>query len=251
MPIAAHTAGGHSTLDVLIGLAILMWALAGAALLVGWLWRLARQRRTTHRWGSQKGGLLSAASPAPRLGRRDSRARRSGSRAGDDMAGADNPSAGSAPHAGSPAALAADIEPLAAPPPAIPGARLSPEQLEPLGRSGGQQPPAGRRRRAAEQGAGRASAQTGGSSSVMSLFAAHPIPFLVLRRDGRVRPVGDVRPAGHGAMCRSSTRWPAKVKNAAAGLRRTGARRRLPGVRARRSTPRWWYRAEESRAGSG
>lgn len=97
--VIAHTAGGHSTLDVLIGLAILMWALAGTALLLGWLWRLARRHRPRHRPVPQHDGVRDW------------------------------------PHArGGPAGTSATrAEPPSSPSPAIPGARLSPEQLEPLG----------------------------------------------------------------------------------------------------------------------
>ena len=128
MLLAAHTAGGHSTLDVLIGLAILMWALAGAGLLLGWLWRLAHKRRGRHRPPAQNDrppGRLRA-----RLGR-----------AHDRSAGAVAPPADWSAQTGSPrdrpATERAPGATGSAPtvlPPAIPGARLSPEQLEPLGR---------------------------------------------------------------------------------------------------------------------
>src|SRR6516164_3990544 len=45
MPIAAHTAGGHSTLDLVLGIAILLWALAGVTALLSWLTRLPRRCR--------------------------------------------------------------------------------------------------------------------------------------------------------------------------------------------------------------
>lgn len=50
MLVAAHTAGEHSTVDVLIGAAVLMWALAGVALLLGWLSRLAGWRHRGPLW---------------------------------------------------------------------------------------------------------------------------------------------------------------------------------------------------------
>ena len=40
MPIAAHTTGGHSTLDLVLGIAILLWALASVTALLSWLTRL-------------------------------------------------------------------------------------------------------------------------------------------------------------------------------------------------------------------
>ena len=45
MPIAAHTTGGHSTLDLVLGIAILLWALASVSALLGWLTRLPRRYR--------------------------------------------------------------------------------------------------------------------------------------------------------------------------------------------------------------
>ena len=45
MPIAAHTTGGHSTLDLVLGIAILLWALASISALLGWLTRLPRRHR--------------------------------------------------------------------------------------------------------------------------------------------------------------------------------------------------------------
>ena len=45
MPIAALTTGGHSTLDLLLGIAILLWALASVSALLSWLTRLPRRYR--------------------------------------------------------------------------------------------------------------------------------------------------------------------------------------------------------------
>ena len=128
MLLVAHTAGEQSTLDVLIGLAILMWALAAAGLLFGWLWRLAHRRRRPHRPPAQKDR---------RLGRLRARP----GQAHDRSAGAGPPPTGSSAQTGSPTDRpATERAPGAtgpAPtvlPPAMPGTRLSPEQLEPLGR---------------------------------------------------------------------------------------------------------------------
>jgi hypothetical protein len=49
---AAHTSGGHSTLDLVLGIAILLWALASVSALLGWLTRLPgryRKRTADHR----------------------------------------------------------------------------------------------------------------------------------------------------------------------------------------------------------
>jgi len=45
MPFATHTTGGHSTLDLVLGIAILLWALAGVTALLSWLTRLPRRCR--------------------------------------------------------------------------------------------------------------------------------------------------------------------------------------------------------------
>jgi hypothetical protein len=125
MLVVAHTTGGHSTLDVLIGLAILTWALAGAGLLLGWLWRLAHGRHVRHGLPAQNDrppGRLRA-----RLGRAHDRS--AGTPSADGSAQAGSPTDRSATEMGPGATGSAPT----VPPPAIPGARLSPEQLEPLG----------------------------------------------------------------------------------------------------------------------
>ena len=61
MPIAAHTTGGHSTLDLVLGIAILLWSLAGVSALLGWLTRLPRRHRkrtADHRWRRRRFGRL-------------------------------------------------------------------------------------------------------------------------------------------------------------------------------------------------
>ena len=57
MPIAAHTTGGHSTLDLVLGIAILLWALASVTALLSWLTRLPRRyrkRTADHRLAPQQ-----------------------------------------------------------------------------------------------------------------------------------------------------------------------------------------------------
>jgi hypothetical protein len=53
MLVAAHTNAGHSTLDLVLGIAILLWALASVSALLSWLARLPRRyrRRTADRGG--------------------------------------------------------------------------------------------------------------------------------------------------------------------------------------------------------
>ena len=65
MPIAAHTTGGHSTLDLVLGIAILLWALASVTALLSWLTRLPRRyrkRTADHRWQHSRFGRLRVAS---------------------------------------------------------------------------------------------------------------------------------------------------------------------------------------------
>ncbi|MHB1567756.1 MAG: hypothetical protein ACYC0H_01005 [Solirubrobacteraceae bacterium] len=124
MLVAAHTTAEHSTLDVLIGLAILMWVLAGAGLVLGWLWRLAHRRRGRARRPARNGRR----SGWWRLGRtHDRSAHPSGA-----------PTAGRSAQTGSatdcPATDRAPGSTPTGPRPANPRAHLSPEQLEPLAR---------------------------------------------------------------------------------------------------------------------
>ncbi|MGZ6640129.1 MAG: hypothetical protein ACXVII_45930, partial [Solirubrobacteraceae bacterium] len=134
MPVAAHTAGGHSTLDVLIGIAVLIWALAGAAALLGWLSRFARRDQMRPGSGPRNRGLLS------RLRARVGPSNNTASAfevAGNTIApttmerSTDPPSAAS--NADLPRQSLGDSRRAAKPiPPAIPGTRHSPETLEPL-----------------------------------------------------------------------------------------------------------------------
>jgi hypothetical protein len=96
-----------------------MWALAGATFLLGWLWRLAHRRRTGQ-------GRVSESDGVPRWRHaRSGQARATPGSIGDASRGAARDAA--------PRTSSAGAEQPADPPPAIPGARLSPEQLEPLG----------------------------------------------------------------------------------------------------------------------
>ena len=138
MPIAAHTAGGHSTLDVLIELAVLIWTLAGAAAVAGWLLRFARRKRT----GSGPGGprlpsRLRAHAPAgpnamPSAALPGSGAKIAAQKAVDR--GAENSSTASSAEELRDA-LTRHRSLASASAPASPGARHSPETLEPLAKS--------------------------------------------------------------------------------------------------------------------
>jgi hypothetical protein len=117
MSVAATSAGGHSTLDVLIGAVVVIWALAGAGLVLGWVWRHAVKGGIRRRRATQSDGLAGAQTTAPAAAANP----RPEPAAPPQPSAADPPSASAQAHAPS------------VPPPAIPGARLSPEQLEPLG----------------------------------------------------------------------------------------------------------------------
>ena len=121
MPLAANTTGEHSTLAVLAGLAIIVWALGAIIALTGWL------VQTTHRQVQKR--------------RFRARAANGGAPAPVSSAASNRPPVPAPP----PAAQARTANPVprdgasavkTAPnvaPPAIRGTRLSPETLEPLG----------------------------------------------------------------------------------------------------------------------
>ena len=133
MPFAAYTTGGHSTLDLVLGIAILLWALASATALLSWLTRLPRRyRKRTPGHGSHHsrfgrppvGGNTDTnhtEHPAPRMTALEhNTGYESGRRAG---AGIPNRPA---EHHGTTAAGRR---------PSVPAPRFSPETLEPLARS--------------------------------------------------------------------------------------------------------------------
>ena len=182
MPIAAHTTGGHSTHDVLIGIAVLIWALAGAAVLAGWLTRSAR--RQPHSQRTSLRGALRARAPrlqAKAAGTRDS--------AQTPTARTEAPSRGvpSKAAAESSASTATRATPAPAETPAgvIAAARISPETLEPLS-----QRVDNSRRLATSRSPrtpGRDADRLPGDRWFVErnvVFAAHPIPFLILGETG-------------------------------------------------------------------
>jgi hypothetical protein len=139
---AANNAGGHSTVDTLAAIAILIWIVAGAVALLGWAGRRLQRWQPTWRLHNQPWSLV-----------RWLRTRATHRRIMDPAvapAGAPDPSTGSAgeipdrppartspaspPAAGSALQQAAEAHTTATlGPPAIPGARHSPETLELLG----------------------------------------------------------------------------------------------------------------------
>jgi len=180
MAIAAHTAGGHSTVDVLIGIAVLLWALAAAALLIGWLTRFAGRQRRAQRTSMRRAlrarvprlhaNAASAQDPAPT----PTSTTEAASRGAPSKAAAESSAAtatGAAPVVGEmPAGVSAT-------------ARLSSETLEPLG----QRVDNSRRLAVARARLGEVLTALPGDRWFVErnvVFAAHPIPFLILGETG-------------------------------------------------------------------
>ena len=118
MPLAANTTGGH-TASSLLELAILIWLLAGAAGLLYWLINAIQRaiRRPRHpATATTVGATVAPATPTATHQPSQQTQRVSGQ-----------------PSSGAPTRPAGDHARATLSSPAIPGARLSPEQLEPLG----------------------------------------------------------------------------------------------------------------------
>ena len=133
MPIAAHTTGGHSTLDLVLGIAILLWALASVTALLSWLTRLPRRyrKRTADRgWRHSRFGRL-------RVG--DDAGPSQAEHASATMTAVEHDTiceSDPGPGAGMPTRPAEHHgRAVAARRPSVPGPRCSPETLEPLARS--------------------------------------------------------------------------------------------------------------------
>ena len=134
MPIAAHTTGGRSTLDIVVGIAILLWALASVSALLSWLTRLARRhRRRTADHRRSPAGLGRLRRRRRVGGDADSghaeHARATMTAVEHDVTLASDPP----PSAAIRPRTADDISrAVASSPSAVPGPRYSPETLEPL-----------------------------------------------------------------------------------------------------------------------
>ena len=129
MPLAANTTGEHSTLAVLAGLAILVWSLGVIIALTGWVAQATRSRIRKRRVRTH---AANGAAPAPGSRSAPSRPPSPTSPRATRQQNA-NSAASAATITSSSRQLAAAVKPAANPaPPAIPGARLSPETLEPL-----------------------------------------------------------------------------------------------------------------------
>ena len=244
MPIAAHTTGAHSTLDIMAGIAILLWALASVSALLSWLTRLSRRyrRRTADHRQSHTG-----------LGRRQRHRRPSGdadpghaehARATTTAVEHDITRRNDPPPASGIPPRTTDESCTAAPgPPALPRARYSPETLEPLAQSlDTSHRLAIAEARVAETLAGLASDRWLVERYV--LVGGHRIPFLVLGDTGVL-----IICALTGPPAWDELRLPAQVAEHVAsalpgytGPMHVGLCRPLapPGIE-----PRWWCRPGE------
>lgn len=203
MAIAAHTAGAHSTLHLLIGIAVLIWALAGAAALAGWLTRSARRKR--------RGPIPSLVGALrARVRRLKARAGGAGDSASTPTASTEAPSRGvrSTAAAESSASTTTRAAPASAETPTgvIADPCVSPETLEALG----QRVDNSRRLAVARARLGEVLSPLPGDRWFVErnvVFAAHPIPFLILGETGVFALWG--RPDhSSGVICRSTARWP-------------------------------------------
>jgi hypothetical protein len=242
MPIAAHTTGGHSTLDVALGIGILLWALGSVSAPLGWLTRLPRRHRkrtADYRWRHSRFGRRRVCGDADPD---------QSENASPTMTGGEhNTSCGSdaGPGAGTPTRPAQHYGGAAAGRrPAVPGPRCSPETLEPLARS----LDTSHRLHVAEA---RVAETLGALSSDRwlleryALIAGHRIPFLVLGETGVFVICALTGPAAWDEL-----RLPAQVADqhvmpqlpGYAGAIRVGLCRALapPGIE-----PRWWCRPGE------
>ena len=137
MPIAAHATGGHSTLDLVLGIAILLWALASVTALLSWLTRIPRRYRkriADHRWQHSSLGRLRR---RERVG--DDAGPSQAEHASATMTAVEHHTIGEndpGPGAGMPTRPDEhDGRPIAAGRLSLPGPRCSTETLEPLARS--------------------------------------------------------------------------------------------------------------------
>lgn len=252
MLVAAHTAGGRSTLDVLIGLAVLMWTLAGLALLLGWLSRLAGWRRRSPlrslliaiRTRGQRLGTTASADPDPiPAAAKTGAPGASAGRAPDAAARLTGQAAAGTSAAAPPGQLSSGAgQATSAWPTAIPGARLSPEQLEPLG----EHLDGTRRFAVAEARVAKVLSGLPSDRWLVEryvLFAAHRIPFLIAGETGVFALWATSGPM-HWQDLAFLNEMAGHVENALPGYTgdvRPGVCRALePGIE-----PRWWCRPGE------
>ena len=241
MPFATHTTGGHSTLDLVLGIAILLWALAGVTALLSWLTRLprrCRKRTADHRGHHSRFDRLRVGGDADPDHTEDPSATMTTVEHNTSF------ESGRGRGAGIPTRVAQhDDTTVATKRPSVLGPRCSPETLEPLARSlDTSHRLAIAEARVAETLAGLASDRWLVERYV--LVAGHRIPFLVLGDTGVL-----IICALTGPPAWDELRLPAQVAEHVAsalpgytGPMHVGLCRPLapPGIE-----PRWWCRPGE------
>jgi hypothetical protein len=244
MPIAAHTSGGHSTLDVVLGIAILLWALASVSALLSWLTRLPRRYRQRAADHGRRRSRFARPRRRQRIGA-DADPGRSPDPRATSTAVEHNASPESDPSMGiQPRAAAESSGAVASGRPALVGPRCSPETLEPLAQS-----------LDTSHRLGVAEARVADTLAALpsdrwlieryALIGGHRIPFLVLGETGVFVICALTGPAAWDEL-----RLPAQVADqhvmpqlpGYTGAIRVGLCRALapPGIE-----PRWWCRPGE------
>ena len=246
MLIAAHTTGGHSTLEVVLGIAILLWALASVSALLGWLTRLPRRHRKRTADHGQRRSRFGRVRRLERVGgdadpghAEDARATMTAVQHSAGRKSDPPPGAGIRPRTAEDGSCA-----VASRRPALPGPRCSPETLEPLAHN----LDTSHRLAIAEARVAETLAALPSDQWLVeryALIAGHRIPFLVLGETGVF-----VICALTGPPAWDELRLPAQVAEqhvmpmlpGYTGLMRVGLCRALapPGIE-----PRWWCRPGE------
>ena len=246
MPIAALTTGGHGALDLVLGIAILLWALASVSALLGWLTRLPRRYRKRAAGHGQRRSGFGRLRRRERVGgdadpghAEDAGATMTAVQCNASRESDPPPGAGVRPRTADDGSCA-----VASRRPAIPGPRCSPETLKPLAQSLDTS-----HRLAISEARVAATLATLPSDRWLleryALIAGHRIPFLVLGETGVF-----VICALTGPPAWDELRLPAQVAEqhvkptlpGYTGPMRAGLCRALapPGIE-----PRWWCRSGE------
>jgi hypothetical protein len=243
---AAHTTGGHSTLDLVLGIAILLWALASVSAVLSWLTRLPHSYRSGKAEHRQRHPRLRRPRHRPRIGGDADLGHALDVRATSTAVEHDaSPESDPPPGAGlRPRAAPDRSRAVASRRPALPGPRYSPKTLEPLAHS----LDTSHRLQIAEARVAETLAALPSDQWLLepyALIAGHRIPFLVLGETGVFVICALTGPAAWDEL-----RLPAQVAEehvmpqlpGYTGAIRVGLCRALapPGIE-----PRWWCRPGE------
>jgi len=243
---AAHTTGGHSTLDLVLGIAILLWVLASVSALLAWLTQLPRRYRQRAANHGRRHSGFGRSRHRERIGGDPDPGRSPDPRA--TMTAVEHnasPKTDPPARAGSrPGGTHDSSGAIAARRPALAGPRCSPETLEPLARS----LDTSHRLQIAEARVADTLAALPSDRWLLeryALIAGHRIPFLVLGETGVFVICALTGPAAWDEL-----RLPAQVAAehvmpqlpGYTGTIRVGLCRALapPGIE-----PRWWCRPGE------